>query len=74
MIRCVQEQGNRGYLCGDPIEEARKVSPSNLHAIVCRKLAVLITAGALADLRVPPGNSLERLSGNREVATFDSHQ
>ena len=30
-----------------------------------RKLLILDAAEALADLRVPPGNRLEKLSGNR---------
>jgi proteic killer suppression protein len=31
-----------------------------------KKLAILHAAGSLQDLRVPPGNRLERLSGRRE--------
>lgn len=31
-----------------------------------RKLAMLDSARALADLRVPPGNRLEKLHGNRQ--------
>jgi proteic killer suppression protein len=31
-----------------------------------KKLAILHAAGALQDLRVPPGNRLEKLSGRRE--------
>jgi proteic killer suppression protein len=31
-----------------------------------RKLAILDAAGALSDLRIPPGNRLERLSGDRK--------
>lgn len=31
-----------------------------------RKLAMLNSAGNLEDLRVPPGNRLKRLSGERE--------
>jgi len=31
-----------------------------------RKLAILDAAGALSDLRVPPGNRLEKLSGDRK--------
>jgi proteic killer suppression protein len=31
-----------------------------------KKLAMLHAAGSLADLRVPPGNRLEKLSGRRE--------
>ena len=31
-----------------------------------RKLAILEAAGALSDLRIPPGNRLEKLSGDRQ--------
>jgi proteic killer suppression protein len=31
-----------------------------------RKLAILDAAGALSDLRIPPGNRLEKLSGDRK--------
>jgi proteic killer suppression protein len=40
--------------------------PPNLRAIAWRKLAVLHAAERLDDLRVPPGNRLEKLSGDRE--------
>jgi toxin HigB-1 len=40
--------------------------PPNLHRIAWRKLAVLNAAERLDDLRVPPGNRLEKLSGDRE--------
>jgi len=36
-----------------------------LQLIAQRKLAILDAAEALADLRIPPGNRLEKLSGNR---------
>ena len=39
--------------------------PANLWRVALRKLVMLHTAGTLADLRVPPGNRLERLSGDR---------
>ncbi len=39
--------------------------PANLWRVALRKLLMLHTAGTLADLRVPPGNRLERLSGDR---------
>jgi len=39
--------------------------PSNLHRIAWRKLAILDAAEQLEDLRVPPGNRLEKLSGDR---------
>lgn len=40
--------------------------PSDLHRVAWRKLAMLDAAEHLEDLRIPPGNHLERLSGNRE--------
>jgi len=39
---------------------------SNIRRIVLRKLLVLDAAGALADLRVPPANRLEKLSRDRK--------
>lgn len=39
--------------------------PANLHRSALRKLLVLDAAEELGDLRVPPGNRLEKLSGRR---------
>ena len=38
----------------------------NIEAVARRKLLQLQVAAALQDLRVPPGNRLEALSGDRE--------
>jgi len=40
--------------------------PADLLRVMLRKLAVLDAAGNLEDLRSPPGNRLERLSGDRQ--------
>lgn len=40
--------------------------PSDLHRIAWRKLAMIDAAQRLQDLCVPPGNRLEKLSGDRE--------
>ena len=40
--------------------------PPELHRIAWRKLAILDAAERLEDLRVPPGNRLEKLSGARK--------
>jgi toxin HigB-1 len=40
--------------------------PSNVLRVALRKLVVLHSAESLEELRVPPGNHLERLSGDRE--------
>ena len=39
--------------------------PSTLRRAALRKLLLLDAAERLADLRVPPGNRLERLAGDR---------
>ncbi len=38
---------------------------ANIETVAMRKLAMLNRAGALQDLRVPPGNRLEALAGRR---------
>jgi len=40
--------------------------PSEIQQVALRKLRMLNRAETLQDLRVPPANRLERLSGNRE--------
>jgi proteic killer suppression protein len=45
-------------------QRARRLDTSTQRA-VWRKLAILDAAEILADLRVPPGNGLEKLSGDR---------
>jgi proteic killer suppression protein len=39
--------------------------PSSLHRAMLRKLVMLDAAEQLEDLRVPPGNRLEKLRGDR---------
>ena len=39
--------------------------PPKIHRVAQRKLAMLDAANQLADLRVPPGNRLEQLTGDR---------
>ena len=43
-----------------------KKLPHNIQRIALRKLILIDNAGCLEDLRVPPGNRLEVLSGDRE--------
>jgi proteic killer suppression protein len=40
--------------------------PAKMHGPAWRKLAMLDAAEKLKDLTVPPGNRLEKLSGDRE--------
>ena len=46
-------------------EGSRKLSPE-LQRQALRKLVILDGAETLQDLRIPPGNRLERLNGDRE--------
>ena len=46
-------------------ERSRKL-PQTIHRSALRKLLLLDAADSLADLRVPPGNRLEKLSGDRK--------
>ena len=45
-------------------ERSRKL-PGDIQGIALRKLRLLHAARVLQDLRVPPGNRLEALKGNR---------
>ena len=40
--------------------------PANLHHLALRKLLLIDGADSLEDLRIPPGNRLERLKGDRK--------
>jgi proteic killer suppression protein len=46
-------------------ERSPRFSP-DLQRVAWKKLAMLHAAGSLYDLRVPPGNRLEKLAGNRQ--------
>jgi proteic killer suppression protein len=39
--------------------------PVDIHSVALRKLRLLNAARVIGDLRVPPGNRLESLKGNR---------
>ena len=43
-----------------------KKFPNDMQRVALRKLRMLNRAQALQDLRVPPGNRLEELKGNRK--------
>jgi len=46
-------------------ERSRKL-PADFQQVALRKLRMINNAINLADLRIPPANRLEKLSGNRE--------
>jgi proteic killer suppression protein len=61
-----KDRGTADVANGVNSKEARKVCPSALQPAARRKLVVLLQAGTLNDLRIPPGNRLEPLLGDRE--------
>jgi len=58
----------RSFKCADTqaMFGGRRISRFvNIESVAMRKLAMLNRAGGLHDLRVPPGNRLEALKGDR---------
>ena len=58
----------RAWLARNPAESRGPIGAATLlQSTVCalRKLLILDAAEAIVDLRIPPGNRLEKLSGNR---------
>lgn len=66
MICSFFDVGAEDLFNGRDTKNARKTLPTNLNGIVARKFLVLNGAASLQDLRVPPGNRLEALHGDRE--------
>ena len=65
MIRSFRDEGTEEIFNGRNTKEARKKCPRNLWSIAARKLDKLDSVERFDDLRVPPGNRLEALSGSR---------
>lgn len=65
MIRSFADQATRDIFDGRDTKAARKACPRTLWTVALRKLDRLNQAEELTDLRVPPGNRLEKLRGDR---------
>jgi len=66
MILSFKNQGTEDIFDGKNSKVARKLCPRDLWRMVARKLEQVDSVTILDDLKVPPGNRLEALSGNRE--------
>jgi toxin HigB-1 len=66
MIVSFKDRGTEEIFDGSDSKAARKTCPINLWAVARRKLDQMNAAVSLNDLRVPPGNKLEALQGDRE--------
>jgi proteic killer suppression protein len=66
MIQSFRDEGTRDVFNGLKRKAARSICPEALWKIATRKLDLLDSAEILNDLNIPPGNRLERLSGDRQ--------
>lgn len=66
MIVSFKDKASEDIYNGIASRSARKVCPQNLWRVAKRKLDQLDSVISLEELRVPPGNKLEALSGDRK--------
>ena len=66
MIASFANQGTEDVFNGENTKAARKTCPRELWSVAFRKLDQLDSVERLDELRVPPGNQLETLAGDRE--------
>jgi len=66
MIISFADQATSDIFNGIESKQARKRLPSELWKTAARKLDQLDSVIALDELKIPPGNRLEKLRGNRE--------
>jgi proteic killer suppression protein len=66
MIKSFKDGGTADIFNGMETHRARRTCPLALWRVAARKLDQLDSAGRLEDLRVPRGNRLEALAGDRK--------
>jgi toxin HigB-1 len=66
MIGSFKDEGTEDVFNGKNTRAARKCCHETLWKIAARKFDQLDSAIALDELRIPPGNRLEALAGNRK--------
>ncbi len=66
MIHTFKNNGTEDIFNGKDTKAARRICPQNLWKIASRKLDQLDSVNALDQLRIPPGNQLETLAGDRQ--------
>ena len=65
MIRTFRDPGAEDVFNARDSKRARRSCPASIWSVARRTLELLDSAGALADLRVPPANRLEALKADR---------
>jgi proteic killer suppression protein len=65
VIRSFRGSGTEDVFNGKNTKAARSICPHGLWSVACRKLDQLDSVERLEELRIPPGNRLETLTGDR---------
>ncbi len=66
MILSFKDKGTEDIFDGNDSKDARKNCPTHLWEIAQRKLDQLNAAFCIDDMKVPPGNKLEALKGDKK--------
>lgn len=66
MIVDFKDKGTEDVFNGRATKVARKVCPQALWRVAARKLELLDSVESCDELKVPPGNKLKSLSGDRK--------
>jgi len=66
VIQSFKHSGTEDIFNGINSPAARRTCPENLWKIAARRLDQLDSISALQELRIPPGNRLEALAGDRK--------
>lgn len=66
MIRAFADPGTEDLFNGRNSKEARKACPRELRTVAARKLDQLDSVERLVELKIPTGNRLEALAGDRK--------
>ena len=66
MIVLFKDKATEDIFNGNSSKAARKVCPQSIWRVASRKLDQLDSVLSLDELKVPPGNRLEALSGDRK--------
>ncbi|MDE2861065.1 MAG: type II toxin-antitoxin system RelE/ParE family toxin [Chloroflexota bacterium] len=65
MIVSFRDGGTEDIFNGQSTQAALRACPMPIWGVAHRKLDQIDSASVLGDLRIPPGNRLERLAGDR---------
>ena len=66
MIQSFKDAGTLDIFNGENTKNARKTCQQSLWRVAARKLDQLDSVTALQELKIPPGNQLEALLGDRQ--------